>query len=329
MGSKRKMLPALSKIFSELKFTTALDAFSGTGSVGYLLKMQGKSVHTNDYLKFNCVAAQALIENSSAQLSEQEVEELSEFNADADTFIQREFSGLYYSTADCKFLDSVMANCEFLTDPYKKALALTALCRACIKKRPRGIFTYTGMRYDDGRKDLKLSLRAHFKNAVAQLNPSIFSNGKRHLAFNSDILKFRHRDYDLVYFDPPYFSLNSDNEYSRRYHFLEGLVSYWSHVKIDHDTKTKKIPRVKSDFTTRPTVISGLERLFDGFRESLIVLSYSSNCFPTAKEMKALLRNAGKSVELVELDYVYSVGTHAHKKANANNRVKEYVFIGL
>ena len=93
-------------------------------------------------------------------------------------------------------------------------------------------------------------------------------------------------------------------------------------------TKTKKIARVPSAFTSRRTVLSALEQLFATYRSSILVVSYSSNCYPNAKEMTGLLRNAGKTVELQELDYVYSVGTHAHRKDNLNNRVKEYVFIG-
>ncbi len=329
MGSKRKLLPALARIFDQLKFNSALDAFSGTASVAYLLKMQGKKVHTNDYLMFNYYIAKALIENPGFRLSENEIAELCEMNVSAGKFIEQEFSGIYFSKFDCRWLDSIVANIDFLENEYKKAVALTALCRACIKKRPRGIFTYTGMRYDDGRKDLKLSLHDHFINAAELINASVFHNGKSNLAFNSDIMGFTKKNYDLVYFDPPYFSLKSDNEYSRRYHFLEGLVSYWSHVKIDHGTKTKKIPRIDSDFTSRKTLIPAFEGLFERHAKSTLVVSYSSNCYPDAKLMKSLLRNAGKVVELIELDYVYSVGTHAHKKNNVSNRVKEYVFLGL
>mgnify|MGYP000411681329 CR=1 FL=1 len=49
-------------------------------------------------------------------------------------------------------------NIAAIRDQYKKAIAMTALIRACTKKRPRGIFTYTGDRYNDGRKDLQKSL---------------------------------------------------------------------------------------------------------------------------------------------------------------------------
>lgn len=329
MGSKRKLLPSLNKIFDQLEFTTALDAFSGTASVGYLLKMMGKRVHSNDYLRFNHYISKALIENSHVTLSEDEVDELIQFNPDADNFIEKQFSGIYYEKKDCRWLDSAFANIQFLDDEYKKAIALTALCRACIKKRPRGIFTYTGMRYDDGRKDLRLALADQFIDAVEQINNSVFNNGKKNISFNQDIMGFTKKDYDLVYLDPPYFSLKSDNEYSRRYHFLEGLVSYWSHVEIDYNTKTKKIKRVESDFTIRNRVVPAFEKLFDQFKKSQLVVSYSSNCFPDAKLLKAIMKNAGKEVELIELDYTYSVGTHTHKKNNLNNKVKEYVFLGL
>ncbi len=329
MGSKRKLLPSLNTIFEKLDFDSALDAFSGTASVGYLLKMMGKRVHSNDYLLFNHYISKALIENSTEVLSEEEVDELIQFTPGVDNFIEREFSGIYFDKKDCRWLDSVIANIELLNGEYKKAIALTALCRACIKKRPRGIFTYTGMRYDDGRKDLRLALADQFIDAVELINKSVFNNGKRNLSFNQDIMTYTKKDYDLVYFDPPYFSLKSDNEYSRRYHFLEGLVSYWSHVEIDYATKTKKIKRVESDFTIRNRVVPAFEKLFDKFNKSILVVSYSSNCFPDAKLMKSIMKNAGKEVELIELDYTYSVGTHGHKKNNENNKVKEYVFLGF
>lgn len=53
-------------------------------------------------------------------------------------------------------------NIAAIRDQYKKAIAMTALIRACTKKRPRGIFTYTGDRYNDGRKDLQKSLEQQF-----------------------------------------------------------------------------------------------------------------------------------------------------------------------
>ena len=91
------------------------------------------------------------------------------------------------------------------------------------KKRPRGIFTYTGARYDDGRRDLQLSLEEHFLENVESFNNAVFNNGLENKSFNCDIFAVD-VNVDLVYFDPPYLTSKSDNDYTRRYHFVEGLV---------------------------------------------------------------------------------------------------------
>jgi adenine-specific DNA-methyltransferase len=72
MGSKFRLLPWLHDVFSELDFRTALDAFSGSGCVAYLLKSMGKEVHANDFLNFCSVLAHATIENPGVRLNMQE-----------------------------------------------------------------------------------------------------------------------------------------------------------------------------------------------------------------------------------------------------------------
>lgn len=54
------------------------------------------------------------------------------------------FQGLYYTDEENDLIDTLRTNIAAIRDPYKHAIAMTALIRACIKKRPRGIFTYTG-----------------------------------------------------------------------------------------------------------------------------------------------------------------------------------------
>ena len=55
------------------------------------------------------------------------------------------------------------------------------------KKRPRGIFAYTGLRYDDGRKDLKLSINEHFLSNIKLINQAIFTNKKKNKAINKTV----------------------------------------------------------------------------------------------------------------------------------------------
>ena len=63
-GSKHKIIDWIEYCTKNLEFETVLDAFGGTGSVSYLFKKQGKQISYNDYLHFNTIIGQALIENN-------------------------------------------------------------------------------------------------------------------------------------------------------------------------------------------------------------------------------------------------------------------------
>jgi len=243
MGSKRKILNAIADIAKDLNAETVLDAFSGSGCVSYLFKKLGMQVTSNDYLAYSYYIAKATVENNEEQLSKNDLDALLSTNRSAERFIQKVFNGLYFTPSDNKFLDNLSANIQNLKDPYKHALAIAAVCRAAMKKQPRGVFTITGNRYDDGRADLKLTMKEQFVNAVDVFNKAVFDNGKSNQAINSDVFTIGMTKYDLVYIDPPYYSTHSDNDYLRRYHFLEGLTSYWKGVELLTDTKTRRIAK--------------------------------------------------------------------------------------
>ena len=86
-------------------------------------------------------------------------------------------------------------------EEHKKAIALASTARACLKKRPRGVFTYVGMKYDDGRKDLQKSLKQHFIDNVSIFNQAVFDNGKKCKSLNKDIFDLTLTP-DLIYLDP-------------------------------------------------------------------------------------------------------------------------------
>jgi DNA adenine methylase len=133
----------------------------------------------------------------------------------------------------------------------------------------------------------------------------------------------------IVYVDPPYFSTRSDSDYTRRYHFLEGLVSYWRDLDLQPHTKTKKFRSPHLEFQSRTSAYASFEVLFDRLRDGghQVLVSYSSNCLPTREEMLDMLRARWRRVDVVSIDHVYSFGTHGHRLGNRNNRVEEYLFL--
>jgi DNA adenine methylase len=327
MGSKRALLPFIFDSLSHLKFDTVLDAFSGSACVAYGFKQCGHQVHSNDFLRFAFRVAHATIENNGTRLDENDVNQLMRRNKNARTFIQETFAGLYFSEEENAFLDNVSANLQEMKNPLKRSLALASVCRAAMKKRPRGIFTFTGRKGWDGRADLRLTLREQFLQAVRQFNAAVFSNRRRNRAFCSNVFDIDPKPYDLVYIDPPYVSPYSDCDYTRRYHFLEGLCTYWVGVELMPQTVTKKIRSYPTEFSTKEKATDAFGRLFAHFRRSTLAVSYSSNAIPPKCEMVRLLREFKPSVEVREIRHRYSHGNHNHKVGDNNNSVTEYLYV--
>lgn len=326
MGNKRKLLEFIEEKTESLDFNSVFDAFAGSGTVSHRFKQKGKRVVSNDLLEFSYHVVNATIENNSETLDKKEVDMLVEDQNDA-SFIQETFDGLYYPEKENIFLDKVRKNIENIESEYKKSLAIAALCRACQKKRPRGIFTYTGLdKYQDGRRDLEISMEQQFRENIQAMNSAVFDNQKKNQAYNSSVFSVQ-ADVDLVYLDPPYVSKHSDNRYLRRYHFIEGLCSYWDNVEIDYDTKTKKIKRREGNpFNHKSDIHDAFKKLFSQYSDSLIVISYSSNSIPNKEEMLKMLSEYKQSVEVHSREYSYQFG---NSSAGAeNDDVDEYIFIG-
>ena len=327
MGSKRKLLSEIWNVASRFEFDTVVDLFSGSGIVGYMFKSHGKTVISNDYMAMSATFTKAMVENNTVTLPIEEAKKLLIKKGEVDHFVSDTFKDLYYTDDENELIDILRTNIASIDDPYKKAIAMTALIRACTKKRPRGIFTYTGHRYDDGRKDLQKSLSQQFLEAVEAVNNAVFDNHKANKSVNGDAMALDVATPDLVYIDPPYYSPLSDNEYVRRYHFIEGLARDWKGVEIQEHTKTKKFKSYPTPFSTKNGAYDAFDKLFSKFSDSILIVSYSSNSLPTQEDMVALMKKYKENVEVVPVDYKYAFGNQADAKTHRNS-VQEYLFIG-
>ena len=328
MGSKQKLLENIWNVASQFKFNSVLDLFAGSGVVSYMFKTQGKQVFSNDYMAFSATMSEALIENNTQTLTMNDMNILLAENSNVDRFVSTTFKDLYFVNEDNEFIDLIRTNIQRLSNKKKKALAMSAIIRACMKKRARGIFTYVGLdsRYDDGRRDLNLSLRQHFLEAVDIFNQAVFNNRQDNKAKNGDAMDNKMKA-DLVYIDPPYYSPLSDNEYVRRYHFVEGLAKSWKDVDIQWHTKTKKIKSYPTPFSSQIGAKEAFDILFKKHKDSILMVSYSSNSLPTKEEILGLLSKYKSNVDVVEINHRYSFGNQGDKVNNNKNKVEEYLFI--
>lgn len=327
MGSKRRLLPWIHGILAELDFGSALDPFSGSGSVAYLMKAMGKRVVASDILNFSTTVARAAVANPGRRLDGPSVKRLLSVSRDSHDFIERTFAGIFYTREDLKFLDRISGNIRQIDDPFRQDLAYAALFRSCLKRQPRGVFTISGdlSKYDDGRRDLRLSIEEHFLEQVEVFNAVVFDNGKTNRAIRGDVFEIRRPAVDLVYLDPPYVPRADDNCYIKRYHFLEGLSCYWQGLEIQHETKVRKIPKRYTPFSYRSDAPGAFDRLFARFSKSILVLSYSSNGYPALNQLVDIMNRYKSNVRVFERPHRYHFGTHG---AVSRSSVTEYLIVG-
>jgi DNA adenine methylase/adenine-specific DNA-methyltransferase len=327
MGSKKRLLPWISDVLNGLDFETALDPFAGSNSVAYLIKAMGRRTIATDFLNLSSTIGKALIENNDVFLDGPAVRLLLSDHSNTHSFIKDTFSGIFYTDDDLRFLDRISGNIRQLDNPHQQALATAALMRSCAKRQPRGVFTISGdlEKYNDGRRDLRLSIEEHFFEQIEAFNEAVFSNGRRNRAGRKDVFKVGTRGVDLVYLDPPYVPRADDNCYIKRYHFLEGLSCYWQGLDIDYSTKVRKIPKKFTPFSYRREALQAFDALFKRFARQTIVLSYSSNGYPDLDQLMNMMAQTKRDVRVFRRNHTYHFGTHSKVKRAA---VEEYLIVG-
>lgn len=327
MGSKRRLLPWIHEVIQMLDFESAWDPFSGSGCVSYLLKATNRRVVTSDCLNFPSTLGKALIANPGQTLDGRAIKQLLGKNRSGHNFIQNTFDGIFYTTEDLAFLDRVSGNLQRLENQNIKALAMGALLRSCLKKQPRGVFTISGdlSKYNDGRRDLLLSIEEHFLEQIEVFNRAVFKNGRTNRAFRGDVFQASIPNVDLVYLDPPYVPRSDDNCYIKRYHFLEGLSCYWQGMDIDYSTKVRKIRKMYTPFSYRKDAIDAFDRMFKRLSRKIIILSYSSNAYPDLDQLVSLLRKYKNDVRVFERAHRYHFGTHGNVERALTT---EYLIVG-
>ncbi len=323
MGSKYRLAQRLAAIFERLPPGPAADAFSGSGIVAYTLKATGRAVIANDHLAFAAALTEALVENEEETLDPADVERICSGNLDGRDFIRTTFDGLYFPSEDHDFLDAAWSHIDRLSKP-KRALAISALCLAAAWKQPRGVFTITTPRYDDGRRQMRMSLEALFREAARNFNGAVFASGSPCRSVCGEVLDLDPDNIAVAYLDPPYAPPKDDTCYIKRYHFLEGLATYWRGQEIMWETKTRKLAKRHTPFAYRRTARAALDAVFDHFRASALVVSYGSNAALGIDDLERIIRRHKPAVARIEIPHRYAFGTH---DAASRRVATEYVLV--
>jgi DNA adenine methylase/adenine-specific DNA-methyltransferase len=181
----------------------------------------------------------------------------------------------------------------------------------------------TTPRYDDGRRQLRLPLEALFREAVERFNAAVLPGPAQ--ACCGDVFALDPGGAAVAYLDPPYAPARDDTCYVKRYHFLEGLATYWRGQEIMWETRTRKLAKRHTPFASKRTVRPALDALFAHFAPAgALVVSYGSNAALGPDELETLLRRHRRRLRRIEIPHRYAFGTHA---AAGRRTATEYVFV--
>lgn len=325
-GSKRKILPWIWEHLSDLSFTSVLDAFGGSASVSYLFKRMGKEVTYNDYMRWNYIIGQALIENDSTRLSPDEIEFLTSPVTTSDSgLVSSIFRGVYFTKQENLWIDAMVRRIAELPGGgnkarQKRAVAYYALFQTCLVKRPFNMFHRANLSIrlaeierSFGNKttwDRRFSL--HFRAFVDELHDFIIEGKHFCRATNFCASELPPEAYDMVYLDPPYLKREGSNEtadYWRCYHFLEGLARYeeWPAL-IDYTSKLRKIPNLKDEpWLDSSRSARAFEQLIAKFEVSTFAVSYKKFGSPSIDTLVRIFKRFGKRVTTHSKHYKYAL----------------------
>ena len=297
LGAKHAHLSWINK-FIPKKINTALDAFAGSQSVGFLFKQSGFRTITNDFLNFNNQIGKALIENRSEKLNAEDLEVLFQESPQKNDFTLMEsvFTDVFFEREESVYLDNFRANIPLLENPHKQALAFATINRSLTRKITMGHFGHTqALVYaaDPERIKRNRSLIRPIKDLFSELlpkyNDAVFDNGKDNQSFNENIIDLLPRlsNIDLVYFDPPY--CNSHADYQGFYHLLETYTEYWKDKEYVNSIRRYE-PQRYSGFDKKTEVITSFNKLFELSNEiPHWLISYNNRSYPDIHTFEKLI----------------------------------------
>ncbi len=294
--------------------------------MSYAFKSIGKSVTYNDYLEFNRIVGQALVENQSVRLSSDDIDFVlaRHVHVPYDDFIARTFSGIFFTDAENQWLDLVVQNIHQMNDPTKRAVAFYALFQSCIIKRPYNLFHRANlyMRLSDVNRSFgnkttwDAPFETHFRAFVAEANQHVFDSGVSCSAVCGDARRVAGA-FDLVYIDPPYVNKAGVGvDYLDFYHFLEGLLDYtnWE-SRLERKRKHLPLRGERSSWSSGETVHAAFRDLFAQFANSTLVVSYRSDGTPQEQELVGMMKSVKADVRLLRYGgYKYALSKNSNSQ---------------
>ncbi len=334
LGSKRRLVPALTEMALASGAETALDLFTGTTRVAQALKRLGIHTTAVDSSRAAHVLAQCYVatdpETSPSFLSEvaAAVEQLNRLDGRpgyvTDTFCR---SSRFFRPENGARIDAIRDAIEagYAGTPLWPVL-MTSLLEAADRVDSTTGVQMAYLKQWASRADRPLTLRV--PEMLPGAGRAVRGDACLLVGEGSDTLS----DVHLAYLDPPY----NQHRYESNYHVWETLVEWDApvHYGVACKREDLRLPTGRSQFNRRQTMPAALAGVIAAVRADTVVLSYNNESWLSLDELYDMCAARGH-VEVVSFDSARYVGARigihnpaGHKVGTVSHlRNTEYVLI--
>jgi adenine-specific DNA-methyltransferase len=328
LGSKRRLVPVLTRLCEAAGARTALDLFTGTTRVAQAFKATGVHVTAVDTARYSEVFAQTYVATDARDV------DLDELAAVIDDLNARPGEPGYFTETFCErsrfFQPHNGARVDAIRDAIEREHAGTAyhpiLLTSLVEAADR-VDSTTGVQMAyvkewAPRSYLPLTLR------VPEL---LVGDGRAVRGDALDVVSGL-AECDLAYLDPPY----NQHRYFTNYHVWETLVAWDApeHYGVACKRVDARDDATKSVFNRRREMPDALRQVIEAVRARVVVVSYNDESWVTAEELRDMCAVHGH-VEVLAFDsrrYVGAqIGIHNPQGERVGTvshvRNQEYVFV--
>jgi adenine-specific DNA-methyltransferase len=302
LGSKRRLVPVLSRICAASGARTALDLFTGTTRVAQAFKAQGLDVTAVDTARYAHVFAQCYIE------ADADAVDMPALTAAIDHlnglpgkpgYVHATFSkeARFFQPFNAARIDAAR---DAIDHDYAGSPLYPILLTSLIEAADR-VDSTTGVQMAYVKQWAPRSA-----NPLTLRVPELFAGPGRAVLGDALHLAPKLGRFDLAYLDPPY----NQHRYFTNYHVWETLVA-WD-APEPYGVARKRVdardPSTRSAFNSKRTMPDALRQVVSSVDCELLVLSYNDESWLAVDELEALCGGRGREVATLTFDSARYVG---------------------
>ena len=305
LGSKRRLIPALTVLAEASGARTGLDLFCGTTRVAQAWKGLGLSVTAVDSARVAHVLARCYVATDPSALPgfrAEVAEAIDRLNRveGSPGYVTETFcvASRYFRPENGARIDSVrdVIESEYHGTPLWPVL-MTSLLEAADRVDSTTGLQMAYLKQWAPRAHHPLVLRVP---ALLDGPGRAVQGDARQLAGSAEL-----GDVDIAYLDPPY----NQHRYDSNYHVWETIVAWDApaHYGVACKRDDLRDPERRSAFNGRRSILPALGEVVDSVRAEIVVLSYNNEAWLSFDELFALCAPRG-SVQVLAFDSARYVG---------------------